>query len=143
MTLRAAGPLLAGLALVAAWEVLARALGAAVLPPPSAVVGAVVDDGPAFYLRNLWPTARAAAEGWGWGTVLALASGALVAVVPRAGGTVLQIALVTYCLPLVAVGPLLAATVGGRTPQVVLAALAVFFPTVVGRRAACARPPPR
>lgn len=132
MILRAAGPLLAGLALVAAWEVLARALGAAVLPPPSAVVGAVVDDGPAFYLRNLWPTARAAAEGWGWGTVLALASGALVAVVPRAGGTVLQIALVTYCLPLVAVGPLLAATVGGRTPQVVLAALAVFFPTVVG-----------
>ncbi|MCF7548219.1 ATP-binding cassette domain-containing protein [Pseudonocardia sp. WMMC193] len=132
MTLRAAGPLLAGLALVAAWEVLARVVGSAALPPPSAVVGAVVADGPAFYLRNLEPTARAAAEGWGWGTVLALTSGALVAVVPRAGGTVLRFALVTYCLPLVAVGPLLAATVGGRTPQVVLAALAVFFPTVVG-----------
>jgi ABC-type nitrate/sulfonate/bicarbonate transport system permease component len=44
---------------------------------------------------------------------------------------VLQLAIVTHCLPVVAVGPLLELVLNGTQPRVVMAALLVFFPTVV------------
>jgi ABC-type nitrate/sulfonate/bicarbonate transport system permease component len=46
-----------------------------------------------------------------------------------------QIAIVTYCVPLVAIGPILVIVAGRDAPQgasIVLAALSVFFTSVVG-----------
>ena len=57
---------------------------------------------------------------------------ALVAVVPATERVVLRVALVVFCLPLVAMGPLLRVVYGtGDGPQVTLAALAVFYTTLV------------
>lgn len=44
---------------------------------------------------------------------------------------VLQLAIVTHCLPVVAVGPLLELLLNGTQPRIVMSALLVFFPAVV------------
>lgn len=44
---------------------------------------------------------------------------------------VLQLAVVTHCLPVVAIGPLLELLLTGKEPRYVMSALLVFFPTVV------------
>ena len=74
-----------------------------------------------------------------WGNLAAVALAALVAVIPVTERVVLRVALVVFCLPLVAMGPLLRVVYGtGDGPQVTLAALAVFYTTLVplARRAA-------
>jgi ABC-type nitrate/sulfonate/bicarbonate transport system permease component len=44
----------------------------------------------------------------------------------------MQIAVISYCIPLIAIGPIVKIVFGGRTPMVFLAAISVFFTTVVG-----------
>ena len=59
----------------------------------------------------------------------------LVLLLPFLAEIVNQIAIVTYCIPLVAIGPILVIVSGRTSPNgasVVLAALSVFFTTVVG-----------
>ncbi len=43
----------------------------------------------------------------------------------------MKFAVAIYCVPVVALGPLLAVLYGGDTPKVVLAAFAVFFTTLI------------
>ena len=43
----------------------------------------------------------------------------------------MKFAVAAYCVPVVALGPLLAVLYGGDTPKVVLAAFAVFFATLI------------
>ncbi|WP_375433097.1 ABC transporter permease [uncultured Friedmanniella sp.] len=86
-------------------------------------------------LSNLSGTLGAAARGYLYGNVAALVLAMLVLLVPALEQVVTQIAIVTYCLPLVAIGPILVIVSGRDAPQgasVVLAALSVFFTTVVG-----------
>ncbi len=45
---------------------------------------------------------------------------------------ILQLGVVSYCLPIVAIGPLMMILFLGDTPKVVLAALSVFFTTLIG-----------
>ena len=69
------------------------------------------------------------------GNVVALVLAAVVLLVPQVEQVVTQMAIVTYCLPLVAIGPILVIVAGRDAPQgasVALAALSVFFTTVVG-----------
>ena len=49
----------------------------------------------------------------------------------RAEKAVLQLAIVTHCLPIVAIGPLLELLLTGTEPRIVMSALLVFFPAVV------------
>ena len=75
-----------------------------------------------------------------WGNAAALVLAGLVAVAPVTERVVLRVALAVFCLPLVAMGPLLRVVYGtGDGPQVTLAALAVFYttlvPVIVGLRA--------
>ena len=80
-------------------------------------------------------TIAAAAEGYLWGNLAAIALAVLVLLVPCLAEIVNQIAIVTYCIPLVAIGPILVIVAGRTSPNgasVVLAALSVFFTTVVG-----------
>ena len=44
----------------------------------------------------------------------------------------MQLGVTTYCMPIVAIGPLFAVVFNGETPKVVLAAMSVFFSTLVG-----------
>jgi ABC-type nitrate/sulfonate/bicarbonate transport system permease component len=52
--------------------------------------------------------------------------------IPLVERALLQLALASYCLPVIAIGPVLAVLLTGDTPKVILAALSVIFTTLVG-----------
>lgn len=86
-------------------------------------------------MGNLGGTLGAAAQGYLYGNAAALLLAVLVLLVPALEQVVTQVAIVTYCLPLVAIGPILVIVAGREAPQgasIVLAALSVFFTSVVG-----------
>ena len=118
---------------IVAWQVLATTLldGRHLVGAPVAMVEAAVDDA-TLYGRALTTTVGEAAWGFLWGNLVAVALATLVAVVPATERFVLRVGLVVFCVPLVAIGPVLRVTFGaGAGPQITLAALAVFFTTLV------------
>lgn len=118
---------------LALWSLLGLFLNAGgAVPTPWAVVSGAVSDGPDLYLSNASVTLTSAATGFVWGNVLALALAAVVMLVPALEQLVTQLAVISYCLPLTAIGPVVLVVFAGRTPSVFLAALAVFFTTLVG-----------
>ena len=134
------------LAVVAIWWILAVTVFAPApgstfssIPTPPQVVQTWTSDGFDFYWTNFRVTLSEAGVGFVFGNLAALILAALVLVVPRLEGVVMQIAVVTYCIPVVAIGPLLIIILGGAKTQgatsataVFLAGLSVFFTTVVG-----------
>ncbi|MCM0622655.1 ABC transporter permease [Nocardioides bruguierae] len=109
------------------------------VPTPLAVAQQLFDDG----LRPYWGPFKVtiAEAGWGflWGNLLALLLASTVLLAPRLEPIVVQIAVVSYCLPLVAVGGIAIVVMGGADyagdtsdTAIFLASLAVFFTTVVG-----------
>ncbi|MET0909199.1 MAG: ABC transporter permease subunit [Ilumatobacteraceae bacterium] len=121
------------LIVLVAWEIIARAVlgGTNLIAPPSGIVQATIDNWD-LYQRAVRTTLWAAARGFVWGNLAAVALAGLVALAPVTERVVLRIALVVFCLPLVAMGPVLRVVYGtGDGPQVTLAALAVFYTTLV------------
>ncbi len=128
-------------AAVAVWELVARTLlaGRHLIGAPSGIVGKLIDNA-ALYARGLWFTTVEAGAGYLLGNLAAVALALVVVLLPGLERTVLRLALVVYCLPLVALGPLLRLVYGfGDGPQITLAALAVYYltlvPLLVGLRA--------
>jgi ABC-type nitrate/sulfonate/bicarbonate transport system permease component len=121
--------------LVAIWSVLAltafSAKGSGV-PTPWAVLDQLGHDGWGFYQPLIAATLGEALRGYLVGNGLALACAALVLLVPPVERVVVQLAVASYCLPLVAIGPILSLLFSGTTPMITLAALAVFFTTLIG-----------
>jgi ABC-type nitrate/sulfonate/bicarbonate transport system permease component len=124
-----------------AWELLARTVldGRNLIAPPTGIIEATIDNW-SLYLRAARTTLGEAARGFLWGNLVAAALAAIVALAPITERVVLRVALAVWCLPLVAMGPLLRVVYGtGDGPQVTLAALAVFYttlvPVIVGLRA--------
>jgi ABC-type nitrate/sulfonate/bicarbonate transport system permease component len=132
--------------LVAVWWILAvlffaPAAGSsyAAIPTPPQVVQAFFDDGFGFYWKAFQVTLTEAGIGYLWGNGIALVLSALVLVLPWLEGVVTQVAVITYCVPLVAIAPLALIILGGAEKNgdpsataIFLAALSVFFTTVVG-----------
>ncbi|WP_129669155.1 ABC transporter permease [Phytoactinopolyspora endophytica] len=102
------------------------------VPTPWAVLRQFPDDGWDFYSRHVGDTLGGAAQGFLWGNAVALAIAVLVLLIPALEGVATQVAVITQCLPMVAIGPLLLVVFGGRTPSVFLAAMMVFFTTLIG-----------
>lgn len=121
-----AGPL----ALVALWLLLATARPA-LFPTPLAVGRAVVDDW-SLIVANTRSTAGVAVRGWLWGNGAAIAIAAVVAFVPALEHAALRMAAIVYCLPALAIGPVLQVVLNGDSPKVAVSALTVFFTTLVG-----------
>ncbi|MEM8746882.1 MAG: ABC transporter permease subunit [Actinomycetota bacterium] len=120
-------------AILALWELLARTAleGTNLIAPPTGIVDAIGDNWE-LYLRATRTTLWEAARGFLWGNSAAVVLATIVAVWPWSERTVLRVSLVVFCLPLVALGPLLRVVFGtGDGPQVTLAALAVFYTTLV------------
>lgn len=137
--------LIGGIGIIALWWILAVTVfsnvgpgGVQAIPTPLQVVLEFGDTGWDFYARNFSVTLAEAGIGYVWGNGLALVLSALVLIVPRLEGVVMQIAIITYCIPIVALGLLLIVIVtppqAGQpsTAAVFLAALSCFFTTVVG-----------
>lgn len=131
--------LLGTLAIVALWWLLAAGplATAGTVPTPPAVVGQLVSDGFAFYWTNASVTMLEAVQGYGIGVGLGLLAAAVALVLPLTERFVLQVAVISYCVPIVAIGPIVYLLIGaprGGAPSgtaIVLAAFAVFFTTVV------------
>lgn len=119
---------------VAAWWIVAdtafRTTG--VVPSPAALARQVAHDGPQYYVDQIGVTLASAGQGFLWGVALALVLAAVVMLVPSLNGPVTQLALFLECAPAAAIGPVVLAVVGGRTPSTFLAGLAVLFTTLLG-----------
>ena len=123
------------------WELAARALtGAFVLAAPSEVLGWLAANS-GLMTRALAETLGNAAAGFVLGNLAAVALAGIALAFPATQRLVTGVALVVFCLPLVATGPILRVIFGpGDGPQIALAALAVYYttliPLLVGLRAA-------
>lgn len=121
---------------VAVWWALAdtvfRTTG--VVPTPAAVVRQFISDGAGIYWTNASVTTWSAVQGYLWGNLIAVLLAAAVLLVPRLEEPASQIAVISHCIPMTAIGPiiLIISAPGSRLTSIVLAAMAVFFTTVVG-----------
>ena len=121
-----------GAGLLVVWQVVGTALGEnASVPPPTAVLSRIVADGAGFYGPNLGQTLREAGWGWLWGNGLAVVLAVVFVQVPAAERALLKVAVASYCLPVIAIGPILSVIFSGDTPKITLAALSVFFTTLI------------
>jgi ABC-type nitrate/sulfonate/bicarbonate transport system permease component len=121
-------------ALLLVWELVGRTVFAdsRVVPPPTAIVKQLLDDGLTFYWPNIRTTLREAGLGWLWGNAIAVVLAVVFVQIPLIERALLQLALASYCLPVIAIGPVLAVLFSGDTSKVILAALSVIFTTLVG-----------
>jgi ABC-type nitrate/sulfonate/bicarbonate transport system permease component len=109
--------------------VMSRADG---VPTPWGVLRTMHHDGFDFYRRNSWTTLLEAIKGYALGNALALVLALVVLLVPFLEGIVLQLAVTSYCLPLLAIGPILKIFLHGDQPIIVLAAISCFYTSLVG-----------
>jgi ABC-type nitrate/sulfonate/bicarbonate transport system permease component len=138
--------LIGGVAILAAWWLFSATIftppeGTTYTPVPSpwVVLSTLFNDGLAAYWTVFQVTIHEALVGYAWGNGIALLLAATVLLAPRIEAIVMQIAVVSYCLPVVAVGGIAIVILGGAkrpgdpsSTAIFLAALAVFFTTVVG-----------
>jgi ABC-type nitrate/sulfonate/bicarbonate transport system permease component len=106
--------------------------GRGTIPSPLQIARQFAGDGLALYLASAAPTLHTALVGWLVGNALAIALAFLVVAIPPIERPVLQLGAVSYCLPIVAIGPVLIVIFSGGTPRIILSALSVFFITLVG-----------
>lgn len=117
---------------IAAWEIAARLLTESfVLAGPSQVTLYLVQNH-TLMARALGETLTNAVAGFILGNLAAVLLAALALAWPRSQTVVTGVALVVFCLPLVATGPILRVFFGpGPGPQIALAALAVYYTTLI------------
>lgn len=108
------------------------------IPTPLQVIQQFFIDGADFYIRNGSVTILEAALGFIWGNLIALALAAISLTLPKLDNIASQIAIISYLVPIVAIGPIVRLVVGAPGPgepagaAVVLAALSVLFTTYIG-----------
>ncbi len=126
---------------LAAWEAVARiTAGGFVIAAPSEIAF-YIGANTGLLLRALGTTLWSAAQGFVWGNLAGVLLALVAVLAPRSERLLSTLALLIFCLPLVATGPILRVLYGpGTGPQVTLAALAVYYttflPVLVGLRAA-------
>jgi sulfonate transport system permease protein len=113
------------------WQVLASTVfaGRFVVPGPVAVLRMAAKDH--FYLSDLGVTLGISWKGWLLGNGVALALAAICLVLPVAENALMTLGVATYCVPTIAVGPLLVVLYGPDGAKMVMSALSVFFVTLV------------
>ncbi len=110
------------------------------VPSPFAVFDWLFLQGNIVGAWNVFaPTLAAAGIGYLWGNGIALLLATVVLLFPRTETVITQIAVVSYCLPIVAIGGISVVVVGGaKAPgdpsatAIFLAAIVCVFTTVVG-----------
>ncbi|MGV0772458.1 ABC transporter permease [Mycobacterium syngnathidarum] len=128
---------LAGLAgsliVLAVWQLVGMSgiLGPAIVAPTEILAG-VMSDGAAFYGIHIPVTLASASVGYFWGNLAAIGCAALVTTVPALEKLVLQAGIASACIPLIAIAPILAACFDGMITSAIMAAVSVFFTTLVG-----------
>jgi ABC-type nitrate/sulfonate/bicarbonate transport system permease component len=122
--------------LIALWEILAvtvfNSAGSGV-PTPTSVVSKFWSDWTSgLYGRNIGQTLKEAATGYLVANALAVVLAIAFVQIPMIERALLRIAIASYCLPIIAIGPILTFVLHGDAPKSALAGLIVFFPSLVG-----------
>jgi len=102
------------------------------VPPPTRIAAQMVDDGFMFYWHNARDTLYEASVGWLWGNLLAILLALTFLVAPFVERPLTRLGVASYCLPIIAIAPILSLTFHGQAPNMILAALSVFFTTLIG-----------
>ena len=119
-------------AVLAVWQLLAMTVLAAsrVVPAPTDVASQLWMDRH-FYPPNVTATLRVAVIGYVWGNLIAILLGVLCDLAPAVEGPVLRLAVACFNIPLVAIAPILIVVLPDDGPKIALAALSVFFTTLI------------
>ena len=128
------GGVVGAVVIVAVWTLFAMTTfkNSGAVPTPLAVLRQFHDDSPRFYLGAVSVSLRSALLGFLWGNALAIAVALLVMLIPSLDRVATQVAVISHCMPLTAIGPIVLVVFGGRAPSIVLAGTGVFFTTLVG-----------
>ncbi|MEL7164836.1 MAG: ABC transporter permease subunit [Pseudomonadota bacterium] len=119
-------------ALLAVWEAGARAVPGSVLFAGPSDIAAHLAENAGLYLRASVETTRNALWGFVWGNLAAALLATVMITVPRSERLLGALALLVFCIPLIASGPILRVLYGpGTGPQVMLGALAVYYTTLL------------
>ncbi|MEM9229700.1 MAG: ABC transporter permease subunit [Pseudomonadota bacterium] len=102
-----------------------------VIAAPSTILVYIAENA-GLLSRALGATLVNAAAGFILGNLAAILLAAVAIAVPRAEAVIRGLALLVFCLPVVATGPILRVFFGpGDWPQIILAALAVYYTTLI------------
>lgn len=118
--------------LLATWEIVGHlhlvAQGA--LPPPSAILAQAWQDRD-VYPPHIWATLQPAAVGFAIGNSIAVLAALVFVLVPPIERLMRGFSITLFAIPPIALGPLLVITLKGDWPQIALAAILVYFPTMI------------
>ncbi len=124
--------LLGVVGLFLAWELAALTVKGNAVPHPWATFAKLFEDGWSYYWPHIEGTGWEALRGFLWGNLIAFGLAVTVILVPPLERVITQIGVASYCLPVIAVGPILTIVLEGDTPMVAMAALQVLFTTLIG-----------
>jgi sulfonate transport system permease protein len=118
-------------AIVAAWEFVGHlpVTGVRVVPPPSAILAQYVADWD-IYVAHVTATIHNAAIGFICGNAVAIAAALLFCRFPMIERILHGVNVVIFALPMIVIGPVLVLVCNEGVPQIVLGAIAVYFPTM-------------
>jgi ABC-type nitrate/sulfonate/bicarbonate transport system permease component len=119
------------LALLILWEGVGRLdlVAGGALPALSEIIARFWVDR-ADYPRHVLATLQASGAGFVIGNVIAVLAGVLFVQLPVTGRMARGLNIAIFALPPIAIAPILALTLEGMTPRIVLAALGVYFVTM-------------
>src|SRR5258706_2710710 len=95
------------------------------VPPPTRILSQMRADGWSFYWNNARVTMHEALIGYLWGNGLAIVLALSFLVVPWVERPLMKLGVASYCLPVIAIGPVLQIIFNGQNPKIILAALSV------------------
>lgn len=132
---------------IAAWWIAAETVfavvgvtprgGGGTIPNPAEVFEAFIEGGISYYGRHVLVTTTEALIALCWGVSLAFLLALIVIFLPRLEKPIMQIAIVSYCVPIAAIGPIVRIVAGAPSPgepsgtAIFLGAMLVLFPTLM------------
>jgi ABC-type nitrate/sulfonate/bicarbonate transport system permease component len=118
--------------LLALWELLGdfHLIAQGALPSPSAIFVQGWQDR-AVYPQHIWATLQPALLGFVIGNLFAVAAAFAFVLVPAFEGLMRGFNVALFGIPPIALSPVLVITLPGEWPQIVLASVGVYFPTMV------------
>jgi ABC-type nitrate/sulfonate/bicarbonate transport system permease component len=127
-------PLLLTALVLLAWEAAVRLFGIAayVLPPPSMIAKAVVNEGPRIIFPQLRVTLFEIVSGYALAIVVAFVLSVLIVYSNAFRRGVLPLIVASQTIPVIAIAPVLVIWFGyNSTPRIVITAIVAFFPLTV------------
>ena len=100
------------------------------LPPPTAILAQAWLDRDVYPL-HIWATLEPAAIGFAIGNAIAVVAALTFVLLPPIERLMRGFSITLFAIPPIALGPLLVITLQGNWPQIALAAILVYFPTMI------------